>query len=441
MSRILDVSSVFDDEVESPSGLDENKIQTWNSQYFRGEPVVMVAQERSSLVKSSNNSHRDSEKPLSLPIRSLKSRVSDPELSNSIDGIEGDSDSENGSSQDLVDYSSSTSTEKIGASDTLKFEEKLKESVVLPSPVPWRSRSGRIELKDELGGVTPPLYSRSHSANETEFDKFESPSIRSPINWSARSNSSPSPSPKKLSPAPSISRTPSLSSELRSKNVEDLGKKKSNYNSSPPTPPPPPSVGSKPQPTRSNSNLIDNEFSLDKKDRRRKLKNEVKEDLPTGKDLGIDSSWLEMKTKHRTENSIGKSVRTIRSSDYGEETRKGRGKNEDGMEINARKGSFQSSIGIDIPTRHVQFTLSKDQKKKESVDKIIVESDDSDSGDDREHANGEVSTSASLDAEPDANEVDKKADEFIAKFREQIRLQRIESIKRTSGQRSNGNPQ
>ena len=30
------------------------------------------------------------------------------------------------------------------------------------------------------------------------------------------------------------------------------------------------------------------------------------------------------------------------------------------------------------------------------------------------------------------SDVDKKADEFIAKFREQIRLQRIESIKRSA---------
>ncbi|XP_042448931.1 ras guanine nucleotide exchange factor K-like [Zingiber officinale] len=37
----------------------------------------------------------------------------------------------------------------------------------------------------------------------------------------------------------------------------------------------------------------------------------------------------------------------------------------------------------------------------------------------------------------EANEVDKKADEFIARFREQIRLQRIESIKRSTKQRSN----
>lgn len=35
------------------------------------------------------------------------------------------------------------------------------------------------------------------------------------------------------------------------------------------------------------------------------------------------------------------------------------------------------------------------------------------------------------------NEVDKKADEFIARFREQIRLQRIDSIKRSTKPRSN----
>ncbi|KAI3919087.1 hypothetical protein MKW98_016640 [Papaver atlanticum] len=44
--------------------------------------------------------------------------------------------------------------------------------------------------------------------------------------------------------------------------------------------------------------------------------------------------------------------------------------------------------------------------------------------------------SVSETSPPNPNEVDKKADEFIAKFREQIRLQRIDSIKRTSGKKS-----
>ncbi|ONK56356.1 uncharacterized protein A4U43_C10F7580 [Asparagus officinalis] len=51
VSQILQVPSVFDEEeIQSPKGLDladEGKNQTWNyNQYYREEPVVMVAKER-----------------------------------------------------------------------------------------------------------------------------------------------------------------------------------------------------------------------------------------------------------------------------------------------------------------------------------------------------------------------------------------------------------
>ena len=47
VSRLLQVSSVFDDDSESPPGSDENKVQTWSSQYTRNKPVVVVARENS----------------------------------------------------------------------------------------------------------------------------------------------------------------------------------------------------------------------------------------------------------------------------------------------------------------------------------------------------------------------------------------------------------
>ncbi|KAL6963587.1 hypothetical protein U1Q18_034598 [Sarracenia purpurea var. burkii] len=65
---LLDVDEVFDDEGDSPSGSDESKVQTWSSQYYRGEPVVVV----------------DDDKPLVFPVRSLKSRVSDSDAAETI---------------------------------------------------------------------------------------------------------------------------------------------------------------------------------------------------------------------------------------------------------------------------------------------------------------------------------------------------------------------
>ncbi|KAJ4970965.1 hypothetical protein NE237_004064 [Protea cynaroides] len=96
---------------------------------------------------------------------------------------------------------------EIGVVDPLDLEERLQENVVLPSPIPWRSRSRRMEMKEEPESFTlPPL------ADEAEIDRerFRSRSFQS-VSWSSRPNLA-SPSPKKLSPSPSVS------PELRAKN-------------------------------------------------------------------------------------------------------------------------------------------------------------------------------------------------------------------------------
>nr|GMD78633.1 MICAL C-terminal-like protein [Ipomoea batatas] len=153
VSRLLQVSSVFDDESEDGSVLDDdhnsssdNKvIQTWNNQYRRGEAVVVVAKERHGDEEQTSSvsvkTSKVGEKPLLLPVRSLKSRVA-----------EGD---------DLAEEANS----KRFWSKSMKGEENL----VLPSPIPWRSRSGRMEMKEES-----KLFSSSSSmAEDPEFNKLE----------------------------------------------------------------------------------------------------------------------------------------------------------------------------------------------------------------------------------------------------------------------------
>lgn len=87
--------------------------------------------------------------------------------------------------------------------------------------------------------------------------------------------------------------------------------------------------------------------------------------------------------------------------------------------------------------KHQGETKKKKKKKVEFMEKIVM-SDNSESEKASDTSDGEKSvySSAQVRAEAEENEVDKKADEFIAKFREQIRLQRIESIKKSSGHRA-----
>ncbi|OAY83215.1 hypothetical protein ACMD2_15776, partial [Ananas comosus] len=133
--------------------------------------------------------------------------------------------------------------------------------------------------------------------------------------------------------------------------------------------------------------------------------------------------------------SIAKSVRTVRPKEA---------------------QATQAADGPEIP---VPVPMYRRKEDSEFVDKAVIESDDSDSrdsdsSDERETDDDDIIAESSgkedeapncvaeakAEAEPDDNEVDKKADEFIAKFREQIRLQRIESIKRSTRRRSDKHP-
>jgi hypothetical protein len=91
------------------------------------------------------------------------------------------------------------------------------------------------------------------------------------------------------------------------------------------------------------------------------------------------------------------------------------------------------------------FTEFHEEENEEFVEKLVVESDEGSETEEEENiAGSSFASSTAASPEKDAAaasiasdggpDVDKKADEFIAKFREQIRLQRIESIKKSSAQ-------
>ncbi|PON43143.1 hypothetical protein PanWU01x14_276170 [Parasponia andersonii] len=409
VSRFLQVSSVFDDEsLENPSGSDENKVQTWSSQYYRNEPpVVVLAQESSVLDKNGGTGSRtgERERPLLLPVRSLKSRIPEPENGVVSGSAVSRSDSKTGSRR-----FSSGSNREFGGLGCEKVEEKLKESVVLPSPIPWRSRSGRLEMKEEVESGA--------SMAEPEFNRVESRAPRSQSSRSGRPNSSSS-SPK-LSPSPSLSSGKNVS-EAQAKISEDMVKKKTLYDKSfsppaPPPPPPPPSF----KPSSSNTSSFPNDgISLERELRRSVTTTSEPNDLKKSR---FDGS------------SLGKSVRTVRADD-----------------------NIISHEGLALKQNKQVFNeLPEKEEDEDLVEKMLMESDevDTESEDDeiggrftqkdvvespKQSAKNEEEAASSPfpnnvgDGGPD---VDKKADEFIAKFREQIRLQRIESIKRSSAQMS-----
>ncbi|KAF9689780.1 hypothetical protein SADUNF_Sadunf01G0127800 [Salix dunnii] len=448
VSRFLQVSSVFDDEADSPPKSEETKVQTWRNQYYRNDPVVAVAEKNSALDKEQRaTSSRIVEKTLLLPVRSLKSRVKDADVDET--GKECACGSASISRSNSVSgskrISSNPSKNKSGEFGGLYFqelEEKLTENVVLPSPIPWRSRSGRMEMKEEADS---PHYNLSPSLEKSEHNK----SFKSQVPPSARSSSatsspklSPS-SPKKFSPSPSFS------SEVHGKSVENFVWKKSIYTSPPPPPPPPPPpMNQKSSSVKPISSFVHDDVLLERELKRR-FTNEPK-DLSRGGDLPMPKSDRTVRSNDlldeaRREKELDDRINSKEEKRLKEE--EGRGKERAGRKtVGVDHSSFQTekqnreSVSF---TPRPTFMEFPEEENEEFDEKSLMESDE---GSETEEEEGSIagssfasSTAASPEKEAAAAsiasdggpDVDKKAGEFISKFREQIRLQRRESIKKS----------
>jgi hypothetical protein len=156
VSRFLQVSSFFEDEsdhqIQNPSESEEiTKLQTWSNhnQHYRNKSLVVVApqvQKHSVFEDEQSGCDDEEEKPLFLPVRSLKSRLSDDDCvlqSQSNDGL---------SKTESKRFISSKSFNKVKNYAEFEgiVEDKIeeKENVVLPSPIPWRSRSASARMME-----------------------------------------------------------------------------------------------------------------------------------------------------------------------------------------------------------------------------------------------------------------------------------------------------
>ncbi|KAI9111074.1 hypothetical protein K1719_017949 [Acacia pycnantha] len=363
VSRFLQVSSFFEDdsENETPSGGDDGrKIQTWNNyQYHRNEPVVVVAPKHS-------NTTRISEKPLLLPVRSLKSRVSEPCPVQSVNESNPISVSANGSGSKSGSRRFSRNVEMEGSGRPSMEDRSSKDNnVVLPSPVPWRSESLMKLQNSRLPRPNPMFYSTSLS------------------------------SPKKKEQSLS-------SSESVAKNSEDIVKNKGFHKSSSsiplPPPPPPPmlfkSISMKP---RTSSSL--NQSVSSDKEMKRSFTTSEREEKPRGLYFENNNEADEQEVK-RMGSVVG----------FAEEEKVIMGFDEETESEDEGGGGGGEEGGRGGRSRIVKDKVENEANNNNNEEKAKTEEGTGEEG-------------------PD---VDKKADEFIAKFREQIRLQRIDSIKRSA---------
>ncbi|XVF33594.1 hypothetical protein REPUB_Repub17cG0181700 [Reevesia pubescens] len=442
---------------------EENVVQAWSSKYFHGEPMVVLAQPNCGLEKyGDSGSFIDYNKPLGLPVRSLKSRVGSrgsPEFGN------GSSSESSGSS----DSSDKSRTGRFGGLDSENLEGKFNESDVLGSPIPWRSRSGRMGERVH-GGATRPSHFRPLSVDETQFESLKSRSLRSTVSFSSQV-SSQSHSPSSLSPSHSNS------SESPKSKMSELAKEWSPHPSFPSTSP------SIPKPMSSNASVNAShsrqysEGSLLGTHARKCFEDELKEFCDSKKDDSSSSKeWISGSLKFDAKplapskaSSRGKSVRTFRTfrasgntigardagekqenhtkrkltmgSDETEEAYTGESEPKTEGHNNLSVGFSRQNLGGD------SYKPKPTSPKNQNREKQECSENSAESGEDLERENEDFQVS--LDEETmsgtfsvaggDTYEVDRKADEFIAKFREQIRLQRTTSIETPRGLNTTGN--
>ncbi|GLT84330.1 hypothetical protein SLE2022_025660 [Rubroshorea leprosula] len=428
---------------ENPGGYNEESVaQAWNSQYFQHESMVVVAQPNCTLDSGSILSH----KPLGLPVRSLKSRVRNQDKPEIVNGSQ---------SSPIGDYSFKSSeksrNEKFDDMGPVNLREKFSETAGSSSPIPWRSRSVKTGLREKVSGTTRPSHFRPLSVDETQFEFLKSKSQRS----SASSHSSQS-SPVSHSPS---TPSPSHSNSVESPNMAmgELVRERSYRRSFPPASP---SLPTQVHGKASTNALHTRQYScgpvLDNR-ASRLFEDDLKEFCGSKMD---DSPDLDTKPAGPSKLlSRGKSVRTFRASGFRSEAKATGEKREshsrkraasriDEVEAVHVDKSEPKTGGLDnlspagfswqtlSGSPHMPKTTSSGyqnmdkQECCENTASALESGEDSESVDENIEvmSNEEAASENAGDVRNEVFEVDKKAGEFIAKFREQIRLQKSPSI-------------
>jgi len=138
--------------------------------------------------------------------------------------------------------------------------------------------------------------------------------------------------------------------------------------------------------------------------------------------------------------SVGKSVRTFRAREpavfqdqQSQQLPDDAGDGRDALDVHGSEEPYGYRAYQSIP--RFQYERSGSDPILGGVAVSSDETESSDDDDDGDGGGGGGYSTRESTPEVDENEVDKKAEEFIARFREQIRRQRIESIKKSAGPR------
>ncbi|KAJ4912437.1 hydroxyproline-rich glycoprotein family protein [Raphanus sativus] len=367
--KLLGVSSVFnvghesESEPSDDSSGDRRKTKTWRSKYQMKTPEVVLSRENQTrFVDRVSSGVR--EKPLLLPVRSLNySRVSSDHPGGPWERVR--------SKRELL--------KSLGDDDN---------SDVLPSPIPWRSRSSSAAEVESQTSI------KNLATVESQ------PLIKTPVNLTSSS-------PRKSTPLPNLTT-----------DEETVRKQRSRQPPSPPPPPPLPAFynsASRKDNSPGVSRIVESRESVQKK---KFSGGEFHPPPPPPPPPPPMDYYKSPPTKLRASSERRKS-------------------SEQKMKRNSSKKVWWSDPIAE--SKELRVTREDNDGRGFVGSKAAQESDDeehrrreADVHEDDEHSEIEEKKVEEEGACGNHSDVDKKADEFIAKFREQIRLQRIESIKRST---------
>ncbi|KAL0874012.1 hypothetical protein Bca101_023717 [Brassica carinata] len=379
--KLLEVSSVFnaghesESEPSDDSSCDHRKIQTWRNKYQMKSPEVVLSNRENQTRFVDRVSSGVREKPLLLPVRSLNySRV--------------------------TDHSGGPWERVRSKRELLKSLGDDDNSDVLPSPIPWRSRSSSSKEVESQTSI------KNLATVESQ------PLIKTPANLTSSS-------PRKSPPLPK------LTTESGEVEMDEDTVRKQRFRPSPPSPPPPPplpafynSASRKDNPPGVNRIVESRESVQKKKFSGGEFHPPPPPPPPPPMDYYKSPPAKLRASSERRKSSEQKmkrnSPKKVWWSDPIAESKELRVTREEDTEKNDGRGFLGSKAS--------EESEDEERRRREAE----VHEDD-------EHS--EIEERNGIEEEGvcgNNSDVDKKADEFIAKFREQIRLQRIESIKRST---------
>lgn len=386
------------------------------SKYLRGESLVVVSNGKYFLGGSSDF------KPLNLPVRSLRSRVVEndkPESKMSRDDSTFEIEEAKGKNAVKV--------LKIRGVVPMNLEKKLEEASG-PSSLPWRSRSGRMETGEETSNHKPHMHYRPHSVGEFEFEHLKSRSLQG-----SQFSSSP---------------------ELASSGVENVeGEKVFPVKNGAPVIAEAPLGGAK---TRAYS--VGGYSEMNKLENLENSCGNYYEEDKIGKGKqAYESSDSDTKPPALAKAlSRAKSVRTIKSSRYAVSrkeqcsskingklesdtlAKRGRGEGDENPRVKYHQNQEHDRSFFTKPKPKPTLFEFHDEGKEDVDGNHNARGSEEETGShsgksSREDNDDARNRNIDNEAELEGSEVDRKAGEFIAKFREQIRLQKNSSAEGNSG--------